>query len=106
MGRHVSDFIQGLLSAPWHLGTYRVLSSLIHYLGRQWPVQALNRFSGVREQRHSIWLPAEKNCSDIHRAVRGSSDDLAQVWPVVIVFYLGTVVGLKSISMFLARIIN
>lgn len=84
--QHVSGFTQGLLWVPWHLGTYQVLPNLIHYLGRRWPVQALSRFSGVREQRHSIWLPVEKNCSDFHRDMRRSSDDLVQVWPLVTVF--------------------
>ena len=88
LGRHDSGFTQGLLWAPWHRGTSQVLPSLIHYLGRGWPVQALSRFSGVvREQKHRIWLPVEKNYSDIHGAIGGSSADCAQVRPVVSVYF-------------------
>lgn len=49
-------------------------------------MQAPSRFPGVREQRHRIWLPVEKNCSDIHGAIHGSSADWDQVRPVVSVF--------------------
>jgi len=42
----------------------------------------------------------------MHGAVCGSGAGWAQVGPVMSVFWLGTVVGLKSIRVFLAGIIN